>query len=237
MNENDKNERMRPLFPRQWIALKISWQQRRWVESSFSRIFSNRRDVNLKFTSLLSWSNFSHGLHIISRTPINRWKCVRVNGHNWRKLGVVLFVWCVWWFTPGLPVPSSPFGAQNPFAPVSNNTHCATTSPRHQINIPRRRTSSAGCVQRHRWENFGGSVNQRWESSCAGRRCSQLILSRKPALQSRRQSGRSLCQSSSLLSAILTPTFTLKQTNNFYARIFTAFLKATAAHEALNKQR
>ena len=184
MNENDKNERMRPLFPRQWIALKISWQQRRWVESSFSRIFSNRRDVNLKFTSLLSWSNFSHGLHIISRTPINRWKCVRVNGHNWRKLGVVLFVWCVWWFTPGLPVPSSPFGAQNPFAPVSNNTHCPgeAASLCHQINIPKWREPVPPVVYSTVGERILAAVWTRERDSCArAGEPPQLILSCKPA--------------------------------------------------------
>ena len=105
-----------------------------------------------------------------------------ISGHNWRKLGGLLYDACGGLFAPGLPVsPIITIWRPEPFAgaPVSNNTHCAppsTSSLRHQINIPGV-TGSAGCVQRSGerilavvWTSKGG------DSSCA-RRAGELLLS------------------------------------------------------------
>ena len=171
----------------QWIALKNSWHTQRWVESS-TRLksagresqFPNHPLVLLCFddqnTSFPTGRMFFPGLQSTDGSVFG------ISGHNWRKLGGLLYDACGGLFAPGLPVsPIITIWRPEPFAgaPVSNNTHCAppsTSSLRHQINIPGV-TGSAGCVQRSGerilavvWTSKGG------DSSCA-RRAGELLLS------------------------------------------------------------
>ena len=122
MNEDDKSERI------EWLLCTMNCAQKQLTTMSGKHGHSTRLKSAGRESRNLHWccttssatsllSSLSHEMHIISRTPINRWKCKRISGHNWRKLGGLLCDACGGLFAPGLPVssiPSTPFGAQNP---------------------------------------------------------------------------------------------------------------------------
>ena len=122
MNENDKSERI------EWLLCTMNCAQKQLTTMSgklgrSARLKSAGRESQFYlhqkyfFALLIEIYLFPRVTCFSPRTPINRWKCAGISGHNWRKLGGLLYDACGGLFAPGLPVspiPSTPFGAQNP---------------------------------------------------------------------------------------------------------------------------
>ena len=118
MNEDDKSERI------EWLLGTMNCAQKQLTTMSgklgrSTRLKSAGRESQFHlhqkyFFALLIKIYLFPRVACFSRTPINRWKCSRISGHNWRKLGGLSYDACGGLFAPGLPVLSSLFGAQNP---------------------------------------------------------------------------------------------------------------------------
>ena len=120
MNENDKSERI------EWLLGTMNCAQKQLTTMSgkhgrSAQLKSAGRESQFYlhqkyfFALLIEIYLFPRVTCFSPRTPINRWKCARISGHNWSKLGGLSSDACGGLFAPGLPGPSSPFGAQNPF--------------------------------------------------------------------------------------------------------------------------